>query len=79
MKTYIIVTTNYTGRTCNVYLEKDIWKAAEYAIQECANHSQFVQCEPIEIVEKLNAQESYRDNKVEVNVGPEFFITIWQK
>lgn len=79
MKNYIVITTDCKGHVCNVYIEKDIWKAAEYAVIECVNYSQFVQCESIEIVEKLNAQESYRDNKVEVNVGPEFFITIWQK
>ncbi len=79
MKTYVVITSDCGGHICNVYLEKDIWKTAEYAIQECVNHSQFVQCESIEIVEKLNAQESHRNNKVEVNAGPEFFITVCQK
>jgi hypothetical protein len=79
MKTYIVVTTSCEGQVHNVYVEKDIWKVAQYAVQECVNYAQLTQLESIEIVAKLNAQEYYLINKVDVNTGPDFFITVWQK
>jgi len=79
MKNYVVIVSDNNGHICNLYLEKDIWKAAEYAVQECVNNSQLTKYEPIEIVEKLNMHESYSENKMEINSGSEFFITIWQK
>lgn len=79
MKNYVVITTDCNGYVYSVYLEKDIWKAAEYAVQECVNYAQTTKYESIELVEKLNEQEPCKDNRVEVNLGPKFFITIWQK
>lgn len=82
MKNYIVIVTNRDGQVCHVICENDIWRAAEQAVQECLNYSQITKYESIELVEMLNKfeqQGQFLNSLIQLNLGPQFLITICQR